>query len=191
MESVEERQYDKPDKWTYFIDFYKYLFSEKKRELIIFALITFLLPVGPYIYLSLKLINDTDAHKLSFYGDGSMITLCAGIMCSYFVMLFEYSSDEERMNNTLLNLLLLMFYVILFLVFVECQLNFDRNWCFNFKIAILSTILILATFFVASYFNFKKNFSYYEVSKYNKDTEQKSIETKAQQVSKTDDNIEV
>ena len=191
MESAGDVQNNKPSKLAQLCDFYKYLFANRRRELIIFIFITFLLPTGPYMYVALKLINDVEEHRKSYYGDGSMITLCAGILCAYFVMLFEFKSEEERVDNTLMNLLLLGFYVVLFLVFAECQLNFDRSWCFNKQIFVLSSLLLLTTSLIAVYFNFKKNFDYPEVDKYLKESDQKVTENKASKVNKTDDNVKL
>lgn len=171
------------------VKFYCFLFLNKKKELISFFLITFILPLLPYLLVSYKLFNQSDSHQRAYYGDGSMLTLCAGILCSYFVILFEFKSENQKQTNSILNIVFVIGYVLMTFIFLECQLNFDRNWDFIHSIYIVSGILLLFTFLSAAYLNFEKNCDYKEMYDFFQERNRLKMTKKSKTLTKTEDNI--
>ncbi|GAA3935711.1 hypothetical protein [Hymenobacter algoricola] len=174
--------------FTYFFSFYQYLFASKKKEMMAFIIITFILPVVPYIWVALKL---EESSKRAFYGDGSMLTLCAGILCTYFILIFDFEDEDAKKRNILINLVLFLLYLFILYVFIECQLTLNRSWVFITVIEWISGVILFITFIIGTYFYFHKNAIYTEVEEFKKNRQAKKIAEKAEEVTQTTDGIKL
>jgi len=193
-EQNEEREQLKLwDNIVHFFYFYWYLASKRKVDLGIFLIVTFALPLAPYLWVTVSLWKaSTEQAKLSYYGDGSMLTLCAGIVCTYFVLIFDYKDDGEKKKNILINLLLFIFYLILLYVFVMCQLYpGGRTWNFNWNIIYFSGFLLFMTFISGLYFNFYRNIDFKEINDFRRSKKSKRLAEQARTSTATDEEIEL
>lgn len=167
---------------SYIIDFFRFLVANKRGELVRFILVTFLLSLLPYIIVSLSLWNATDIHKRGYYGDGSILTLCAGIMCSYLTMLFDFNfkkpNDKTAVRTSIVIILMLVFYVLITVLFAFCQNNFDRNKGFIVFVVSCSTILLILTFFASCYLQFIEKVTPNEVINFAEERQRIKIENK-------------
>lgn len=165
--------------FSYLYNFYIYLFQKKKTDFSIFFIITFIFSLLPYIIVWITIIQLNDAKQKVFFGDGSIIALCSGILCSYFAILFDFKGEKEKKDNIVIYLLLILFYIILLFVFRSCQLNFDRSWCFINGIGFLSTLVLIITMFCAMYLNFKVTIKNNDIEKFIEEKKMKKIEKDA------------
>jgi small-conductance mechanosensitive channel len=161
------------------INWYWFLISRRKLDFLIFILIIFILPILPYAIVSFKLISETDEHLRTFYGDGSIMILCSGILCSFVSMLFEHRTETEKKINLLINLVLIIFFVIITFIFVDCQLTYLRNWRFISCIIIITSVIYLMTILAALYLNFRLKINYSEVQKFVEEIRRERIDIKA------------
>ena len=177
--------------FKYLYYWYKFLYLKQRTNLCIFLIIIFVLPVLPYLIVSFKLFYFGEEQMRLFYGDGSIILLCSGILCSFISILFEHRDEIEKKRNTLMNLGMIVFYVIITVIFIDCQLNFDRKWPFIFIIFLITSIIFLITMLVALYLNFKVNVNYNDVIKLIQESETKKIARKADTSKKSKSGIKV
>lgn len=160
---------------SYICNFYCYLFEKKRKEFFIFLIITFIFSLLPYIVVFSSIITMDEVNQRSFFGDGSIISLCSGILCSYFAILFEFKSEDEKKDNIIIYLILILFYICLLFVFYKCQLNFNRSWEFICCIIILSAFVLIVTLFSAMYINFKSQIQYSDLEKYILEKKKKKV----------------
>ena len=145
------------------IYWYWFLISQKTIDFLIFITVIFIFPVFPYLVIAFKLRNASDDHLRAFYGDGSIIILCSAILCSFVAMLFEHKNENQKKINLLINLVLIILFISLTLLFIDCQLNFSRDWCFIQTIIIISAGIFFITILAASYLNFRLKINYADV----------------------------
>jgi hypothetical protein len=176
---------------SYLYNFYSYLFQKKRADFSIFFILTFIFSLLPYIIVWFSIINVNDENQRSFFGDGSIIALCSGILCSYFAILFDYKGEKEKKDNIIINLLLILFYIFLLLVFRGCQLNFNRSWDFIDCIGILSTFVLIITMFSAMYLNFRIKINYNDVEQFIEEKQRKKFERDALKKKKSKSGIDV
>jgi hypothetical protein len=160
----------------YLYQFYRYVLAKRKMEFAIFFSITFIFSLFPFLILWWEVHGLGDKEQRGFFGDGSILTLCSGILCSYFAILFDYKNEKEKHLNTIVNIGLVILYFTLSYVFIKCQLNFDRNWCFITNIVMLSGFVLLLTIFCAMYLTFKEKVEFADVQKYSEEVKAKKIE---------------
>lgn len=171
--------------FAYLIQFYRYVFAKKKMEFAIFFLITFVFSLFPFLILWWKVHGLGDKEQRGFFGDGSILALCSGILCSYFAILFDYKTEKEKHLNTIVNIGLVLLYFSLSYAFIDCQLNFDRSWCYITDIIILSGLVLILTLFCAMYLTFKEKVDFADVQKYTDEVNAKKIEKESLKKSKS------
>ena len=193
--------YESIERFKFVWCFYQYLFTKKPIDLIIFLLLTFLLPFVPYIWVAIELClaQEADEHLRAFYGDGSMISLCAGILCAYFAILFDYENQEQGGNNNqeqkrfnaLINIGLIFLFLIFLFVFKHCQLTFYRSWSFIYQILAISGVGLIITFGAATYLNFNKKVDYAELKKFIDERQSRKTAIRANKTTKTQDGVQL
>ena len=176
---------------SYLCKFYRYILAKKRPEFFTFFIITFVLALLPYFLVWWEINSLPDDKQRSFYGDGSVIILCSGILCSYFGMLFDFKDDQEKRWNKVYNLVLVIIYILLLFVFYKCQLNFNRTWSFISTIVIISALTLILTLLAALFLNFKQHVIYAEVIKYDNELNAKKMEKQALKQSKSKSGINV
>ena len=160
-------------------NFYCYVFEKKRLELIIFLIVNYVFSLLPIVIVSLFVFKLDDATQKGFFGDGSIISLCMGILCTYFSLLFDFKSETEKNKNIIINLVLVIIYVLSFLFFKECQLHFSRSWPFIYTVTFISFIYLIFTFFCSLYLNFRYNVDAADLEKYVEEKKRKKIENAA------------
>ncbi|RZM14530.1 MAG: hypothetical protein EOO88_44100, partial [Pedobacter sp.] len=91
-------------------DFLAYLWDRKRLEMIISLTILFVLPTLPYVYISIKMLARPFNDQIGYFGDGSMISLCIGIVCTYFGRTHDFKNDGEKNKHKLFNLAAVVIY---------------------------------------------------------------------------------
>lgn len=164
---------------------YWFLISKRTIDFLNFILVIFIFPILPYGIVAYKILHETSEHKKAFYGDGSLMILCSGILCSFVAMLFEHKTESEKKLNSLINLVLIMLFIIITFVFVDAQMTFERDWSYIFKIVGFTSVIIVITVLSALYLNFRLKINYAEVEKFIEEIKKKRIEQKAAKSNKS------
>ncbi len=125
--------------------FLSYLWAKKRLDLLVHLIILFILPTLPYIYISIKILYKSFDTQISYFGDGSIISLCIGIICAYFGRTHDYQNDGQKSKHRFFNVFAVILYITLLLFFIECQLTSPRSLCFIYGIVALSFIVLLFT----------------------------------------------
>jgi hypothetical protein len=167
----------------------------KTGEAVRFFIITFILSLLPYIIVAINLRNETDAHLRGFFGDGSILTLCTGIMCSYLMMLFDFNfkkpNEKAAVRTSIVILILFLIYIGIGFQFYFCQLNFNRAWGYINPVICLSGALLLFTFLVAFYLQFTEKITSIEITNFIEAQEKEKIEKKAKNTSSSQEGTAV
>ena len=158
---------------------YWFLISKRTLDFLNFILIIFIFPILPYAIVAYKLMHETDEHARAFYGDGSIIILCSGILCSFVAMLFEHKNENQKKINLFLNLIMIILFIVITLIFIDCQLTFSRSWNYINNIVGITTVILILTVLAALYLNFRLQINYVEVEKFIEDIKRKRLEDKA------------
>ena len=96
---------------SYLYYFFHYLFNRKSKDLLVVGLVNFILGLLPILIVIFFEINGLNESKQTqFYGDGSMIIFCFGVLVSF--VSFNFSSligeiSKIEFNNKHNNKLLL------------------------------------------------------------------------------------
>lgn len=167
------------------IYWYWFIISKHTLDFLNFILVIILFPILPYAIVSYKLMNETDEHMRSFYGDGSLMILCSGILCSFVAMLFEHKTENEKKINLFINLVLIIFFIIITFIFVDAQLTFGREWEYINRIYAITSTIIIITILAALYLNFRLKINYTEVENYIEEEKRKKIERRAAKSNKS------
>lgn len=185
----------------YYYNFFEFLFFRKTKDLILFFVIIFFLSLLPYIVVAINLDYSNNEQILSFYGDGSILTLCTGILLSYYtVFLYPSNKNENTQNNgdnqisnnpyDLINVLLFVIYALVLIQFYFCQTR-DRDVNMILKVFFGSILLLIFTFGVAVYLHFRDKVSFAEIQKYIDEKKEKKLSKKAKDTNKTDDGVQL
>ena len=175
--------------FDYYYSYYELLIKEKTTEFFAFVLINFVFPLLPYVFIAIEMFFYADTQRKNYYGDGSIILFCSGILCTYFAILLENKKSKVKEWNPLIILGLILFYVITFFIFYKCQMNFSRSWCFIIIILLFSLIALIFTFIAATHLNFRSEYPYEKVKEYMLNKRKDSISEKANNIDKTDDGV--
>ena len=169
------------DKFSFIniLNWYWFLISRRTLDFLIFMLVIFVFPILPYAIVAFKLMNQSDEHLRIFYGDGTIMILCSGILCSFVAMLFEHKSEEGKKLNLFINISLTIIFIILTIIFVDSQLNFFRDWCYIQNIIIVTSVTIIITILAALYLNFRVKINYADVEQFVEEVKRKRIDRKA------------
>lgn len=167
------------------IYWYWFIITKRTLDFLNFLIVIFIFPILPYAIVAYKILNESDEHKKAFYGDGSIMILCSGILCSFIAMLFENRNETEKKLSLFINLILIIFFILITFVFVDAQLNFSRSWGdINWVIGLTTGILII-TLLSALYLNFRLKVEYTEVQNFIEEIKRKRIEEKASKLNKS------
>lgn len=173
-------------------DFYKYVLIKKSWEFTLFVLVTFVLSLLPYILVS---INMPESSERGYYGDGSILTLCSGVLCSYFTILFNFDPKILKKDfgpkTGVICLVLFIIYVLVLIQFYHCQMNFDRQWPFIWWIIGASGILLCITVFFAAYLHFHRDIQPLEIKNFAEELQRKKVEKQASVDKKGQDGVSV
>lgn len=164
---------------------YWFLIAKRTLDLLNFLILIFIIPILPYAIVACKILNESDEHKRAFYGDGSIMILCSGILCSFFAMLFEHRNEIEKNVSKLINSVLFILFIIILFIFYEAQLNFARRWSDINLVIALTTVILIITLFASLYLNFRLKIDNNEVQKFIEETKRKRIEAKAKKTFKS------
>ncbi len=158
-------------------EFLAYLWVKKRYELLTSILILFVLPTFPYIILSVEMLNRPFKDQLNYFGDGSMISLCIGIICTYFGKTHDFKTVDEKNKHKLYNVIAVLIYFALIYLFMECQKTSPRTQLFIWVIAGVSLVVLLFTsiFSLMLSFDDYPDFQKYKEQSRLKDTEQKIV----------------
>ena len=144
----------------YLIYFYRYLIDKEWKDLLILVGINFILGLLPIAIVWFYVMSLNDCQQRAFYGDGTVIIFCFGVLVSFTGHLFEFKNINDNKNRILLYIFLIPVYVIAILFFKESQLNFDRSWEFIRWVILVSTLLLVISLFVVCYLKFSMKFNY-------------------------------
>lgn len=161
------------------LNWYWFLISKRTLDLLIFLMVIFIFPILPYGIVAFKLMNQTDEHQRSFYGDGSIMILCSGILCSFVAMLFEHKTEDGKKINQFFNISLIIIFIILTVIFIDCQLNFSRDWYHIQTIFFVTSATVFITILATLYLNFRFKINYAEVELFVEAIKRKRIDRKA------------
>lgn len=186
---------------NYYYNFFEFLFLRKTKDLIIFFSMIFFLSLLPYIIVAINLDYSDSKQLKSFYGDGSILTLCTGILLSYYTVFLypshktengnENNSNQESKNPfDLINISLIAIYGIVLLQYYFCQTN-DRDTKMIVKVIIGSFLLLIFTFGISAFLHFRDKVSFAEIQKYIEEKKEKELSQKANETKKTDDGVQL
>lgn len=179
----------------YLANFYKYLYAEKGKNLAVFVLITFVTSLLPYFIVAINIDYNNNSQVKSFYGDGSILTLCTGILLSYYTVFLDFKRkklrDFDNADNTLITVSLLIIYAIVLLQFYLCQTTNDRSFSMIIEVIFGSLILIILTIAISTYLHFKEVITYSDVHNYFEQKERNRLTKASKNSYKTDDNIKL
>ncbi|SCX00302.1 hypothetical protein [Flavobacterium saliperosum] len=160
---------------SYLYYFYHYLFKKETKELIKVGVVNFLLGLFPILLVILFHVRKlTNEEQVQFYGDGSMIIFCFGVLVSFVSYNFSESYREmkesefknKQTNKILLFALCFIYYFISYKIFEMAQLNFSRTWGFIYCVNGISFIFIAIAFLLVIYLNFSDKFDYSKIQPY-------------------------
>jgi hypothetical protein len=160
---------------TYLYYFYHFLIKKKSKELLVVGTINFLLGLFPILLVIMFEINSLpDFKKVQFYGDGSMIIFCFGVLVSFISFNFsnilgkisEIEFTNKQNNKLLLSALCIMYYFISYKIFEKAQLNFSRTWEFIYWINGTSFIFIFIAFLLVIYMRYSDDYDYSVIHPY-------------------------
>jgi len=178
----------------YLLNFYEFLVFKKGKKLFIFLLIVFVSSLLPYIIVARSLDYDNQVQLKNYYGDGSILTLCSGILLSYFTVFFnskKKKQDEERKDDDILiAIAFLIIYALVLLQFYLCQTE-NRDWTMIINVIIESTLLLLLTLGVSAFLHFREDISYLDIQKYIEEKKEKKLSKKAKDTKKTNDGVQL
>lgn len=179
----------------YLCNFYKIVFLKRPWEFWLFFISTFVLSLLPYILVSFNNYDAPEYELRRYYGDGSILTLCSGILCSYYTILFDFKNiklkDLDGAKNGVVNLVLLIIYALVVFQFFHCQMATDKPTSFILLIIFFSSILLLFTILSTAYWHFSRQIEPIEVHQFIEKGERKKLEKKANSTQRTDDNIRI
>lgn len=154
---------------SYLYYFFHYLFNRKSKDLLVVGLVNFILGLLPILIVIFFEINGLNESKQTqFYGDGSMIIFCFGVLVSF--VSFNFSSligeiskiefNNKHNNKLLLFALCFIYYFISYKIFEKAQLNFTRTWEFIYWINGFSFIFILIAFLLVIFMKYSEEHDY-------------------------------
>ncbi len=164
---------------------YWYLISRRTLDFLNFILVIFIFPILPYAIVAYNLMKETEAHQKAFYGDGSLMILCSGILCSFVAMLFEHKNDTEKKLNLFINLILIILFIVITIVFMDAQMNFSRDWAYINRIITITSFILIVTVLASLYLNFRLKINYSDVESFIEEVKRKRIEKKAAKSNKS------
>ncbi len=168
---------------SYLFYFYRYLFKNQGKELLVVGVVNFLIGLAPILLVILFELKGLDGEKLrQFYGDGSMIIFCFGVLVSFLTINFaklnlrtKTTEDGNNIsnNNILLLSLSIIYYISAYKIFEKAQTNFDRSWEFIYWINGISGLFLIVAFFIIVYVKFSSEYNYAVIHPYMEDTRAK------------------
>lgn len=173
---------------TEFPVFFSYLWAKKRMDMFTHLIISFILPTLPYIFISWKVLQRPLQDQISFFGDGSMISLCIGIICVYFWKTHDFKNDRQKSQHKLFNVLAVIIYIILIVVFMECQLSTPRSIPFIITILIVSILVMMITILISLIITFD---DYPDFQNYKESISLKKAESNTQSPAKSKTKIEI
>ncbi len=183
----------------YLINFYSYLFAEKAKRLTVFLLTIFFASLLPYIIVAFSLDYSNSNQMKSFYGDGSILTLCTGILLSYYTVFLEFRenkgrNDDEKKNisddNRLITVSLLIVYAVVLVQFYLCQTT-ARDMIMILQVVIGSILLFLLTLIVSSYLHFREEVSFADVQSHEDKRRIQKLKRSSEKTVKTEDGMKL
>lgn len=163
------------ENFSYLYYFYHYLFKMRSKELLVVGTINFLLGLLPILLVIIFEINELpDSKKVQFYGDGSMIIFCFGVLVSFVSFNFsniinkisELEFNNKQNNKLLLFALCFVYYFISYKIFEKAQLNFSRTWYFIYWINGISFVFIVFAYFLVIYMRYTDEYDYSVINPY-------------------------
>jgi Na+-transporting methylmalonyl-CoA/oxaloacetate decarboxylase gamma subunit len=160
---------------SYLYYFYHYLFKRQIKEVLVFGTINFLLGLFPILLVIIFEINGRpDCEKVQFYGDGSMIIFCFGVLVSFVTFNIstligektEVESINAINNKRMLIAFSLIYYLISYKIFEKAQINFARTWEFIYWINGMSYVFIVIAFLLVVYMTYSDKYNYSVIQPY-------------------------
>jgi hypothetical protein len=155
--------------------FYHYLFNKRSKDLLVISCMNFILGLLPILIVIFFEINGLDdSKKIQFYGDGSMIIFCFGVLVSFVSFNFpnvigkisEIEFNNKHNNKLLLFALCFIYYLIAYKLFEKAQLNFSRTWEFIYWINGISFIFIFIAFLLVIFMKYSEEYGYSVINPY-------------------------
>jgi|25_taG_2_1085351.scaffolds.fasta_scaffold00090_28 Na+/H+-translocating membrane pyrophosphatase len=176
----------------YLLYFYRYMFCKKGKELLEVGLTNFILGLSPILYLIIFEVPEfTKEQNLQFFGDGSLIIFCFGVLVSFvtvnFSIIRENASLEKlrniKTNNAIFIALCILYYFISYKIFEKAQVNFDRTVNFIVIINLASFLFLIIAFLIVVYLKFSEEYDYSVINPYREKIQAKR---KAKEAAKKD-----
>lgn len=161
--------------WIYLYYFYRYMVCVRGKELLEVGLTNFLLGLSPILYLIIFEVPEfTTDQNLQFFGDGSLIIFCFGVLVSFVTINFseikETTSLEKwkniKTNNAILLALCIIYYFFSYKIFEKAQINFDRTLNFIIIINLASFLFLIIAFLIVVYLKFSIEYDYSVINEY-------------------------
>ena len=134
--------------------FFSYLWSEKRMDFLTHIIILFVLPTLPYIILTVEILQMSNEAQIGFFGDGSMISLCIGIICTYFWKTHDFKEGAKQ-RHRFFNVVAIIIYIILLAIFMDCQISTPRSVGHICLILAISLVVLIITFIISLVLTFE------------------------------------
>lgn len=154
--------------FIYLMYFYRYLFCKRGKEVLLVIVFNFIIGLLPILMLIFFELDDfTSEQKLQFYGDGSLIIFCFGVLMSFVNFNFNFLLNKNEIeiknisvNKALLFCFCLLYYFFSYKLFERAQLNFAKDWCFVISLNAVSFFFLIIAFFFVLYMKFADEIDY-------------------------------